>query len=801
MAFDFGPQMNQALGLHGDFTIGSGAERISAKYLLTKIRPGASGDWSSVLASHLRPWREVFDPKSLTFDELVQRDLDDSRVAHDLIPYLLGTSGERARFFPPILAVLVPKSTKNPSGIADLYPKPAYSDNQVAFGDIFQVDYELRDGHTTPFAQLRYNPQRSAFVIVDGQHRAMAVLALHRQLTAGWQGDSFASYYQHLEVDPDVAKNIELPVCVVYFPDLSENDVDDTKSNSLVNACREIFLTVNKQAKVVGRSRELLLDDGDFAAAMMRRTLSKLTRNTGGCEIVSVDYADGDAEKGGQVQSGQLEYCSAVALHRMHAATGWASQTAFSIPNVSPDAVTDLRKLKWADRAGTILNGHSSLKIDGLPRYGAKARAAKDVKEIVESLGEITDAIVVSLFDGLRPFQVHNAVMRDLDASLSSPSVDATDRECRTLLLQGGANRKVKAAHRARLNNTLLEGAGSMSAGALERMKSQLKSTDVVLAALEKHEKAILESRCFRLFNIKQAAFMQRDSSHAGVVTEAGRSIFNTVSTQAFQIGYLMAVLGHVELVIDHDVDYYKRLRVTKFVSACYLAATNTLFPASITEHESLKGYIKNSRAKIFQRDALGFRGILSDSGVTELNEKQWIFFRYVCFETLLSTDGAVAVKAVLDKPEFSDLAELFKSKFQELATYTAEFRAGYLEKATAVRLASQDNQDKLAKIRSEAQALNLDEGAIESQLLFAREQIRNDAKARFRQHLSAALGSGVDAKLGAILARLDVTLQTASVSAFPPVTLPSDEGSELQDNAEGDSRFEAPASDEDFDA
>ena len=51
------------------------------------------------------------------------------------------------------------------------------------YGDLFDFKWLKWAGEPTPFAELSYNRQRSAFIIVDGQHRAMAVLALHRQLT------------------------------------------------------------------------------------------------------------------------------------------------------------------------------------------------------------------------------------------------------------------------------------------------------------------------------------------------------------------------------------------------------------------------------------------------------------------------------------------------------------------------------------------------------------------------------------------------------------------------------------------
>ncbi|MDE0553882.1 MAG: hypothetical protein OXI24_06695, partial [Candidatus Poribacteria bacterium] len=98
------PKTSVIYGSFGEFTIGKGENTIRAKYLLTKIKPGSDGNWECELASEMKPWREVFNVEELSFDELLQRDLDDSRVAHDLIPYLLGELGGRAKFFPPILA-------------------------------------------------------------------------------------------------------------------------------------------------------------------------------------------------------------------------------------------------------------------------------------------------------------------------------------------------------------------------------------------------------------------------------------------------------------------------------------------------------------------------------------------------------------------------------------------------------------------------------------------------------------------------------------------------------------------------
>ena len=172
----------------------------------------------------MAPWREIFKIEELSFDELIQRDLDDSRVAHDLIPYLLGETGQHARFFPPVLAVLVPKRESR-SGIGPRYPAPTTQGQTVTYGDLFDFEKAVMDGQVSPLGVIRYNTQRSAIVIVDGQHRAMAILALHRQINKSWGADPFAPYYSHIQVDPETVAHIELPVCIIFFPDLASRSV------------------------------------------------------------------------------------------------------------------------------------------------------------------------------------------------------------------------------------------------------------------------------------------------------------------------------------------------------------------------------------------------------------------------------------------------------------------------------------------------------------------------------------------------------------------------------------------------
>jgi hypothetical protein len=92
----FGIQWQSFFGTSGQFRINT-AKRgvVTANYIQTRIRAAKDGQWDSILTQYMRPWREVFAVEGMDFDELLQRDLDDARVANDLIPYLMGTETSR----------------------------------------------------------------------------------------------------------------------------------------------------------------------------------------------------------------------------------------------------------------------------------------------------------------------------------------------------------------------------------------------------------------------------------------------------------------------------------------------------------------------------------------------------------------------------------------------------------------------------------------------------------------------------------------------------------------------------------
>src|SRR3546814_902531 len=153
---------------------------------MTKARLGEESlDPERLLTKSLRPVREVMSADDLDFNQLLQRDLDYHRVATNLIRYLLKNRTTGPTFFPPIVAVLLPFRNKVPSTFPEYGDVSKVSDSGMTWrqeqaGESFQVrrlfDEETNSIHSINLAQLRWNSKTAQIVVLDGQHRAMALL-------------------------------------------------------------------------------------------------------------------------------------------------------------------------------------------------------------------------------------------------------------------------------------------------------------------------------------------------------------------------------------------------------------------------------------------------------------------------------------------------------------------------------------------------------------------------------------------------------------------------------------------------
>lgn len=747
----FGVQKTPIYGSFGEFTIGDEVNAIRAKYILTKIKPGNDGTWESELASQMKPWREVFNLEELSFDELLQRELDDSRVAHDLIPYLLGESGNKASFFPPILAVIVPRKQEE-TGIERFYPTPnAQGEFVEEYGDLFSFERVVWNNNPTPLATLFYNRQRSAFIIVDGQHRAMAVLALHRQLNENWGDNAFASYYDHIEVPAEHVKNIELPVCIIYFPDLHEdNPLPREQGIDLSFVCREIFLVVNRSAKRVSETRTLLLNDEDIAAHLMRKTLSTF-KNRGEehdklARIYSIAYGDSDTEiEHREVISGQLEYSSAIALHKVHRVLSFGPDGAFRLDGY--EDITDGRKIRNRNRPSEILLGTRLEEYQTLPRNSGKLLPPDEVHEVVEKLGNLTDIALIRLFDQFHPFTIHNSELQHLKTRLLDPQVRSQpeQKKAYNLIFDGSGVRNVFESHHERLKDKRNERSseGKIIPAHLHR---QIEFCESVMNTLGYHARDFQRLRACRFFSINPDLFNCEDNQEAQVVvSQKARILFQTLSTQAFQLGYVMAIFTVVEELkrlhsTEISFSYLKRLELVEFVTEAYLAALNTYFsPKEERVHRTLNGYIRESRASVFDANSPGFRGLLAMS-VKELNERQWRFFRYAILEIIHSPFCWHAAVKKMKQMNNKWCIAWYKDALHRLVDGIISEREKYVEDAMDASV--KGSEFELIRERTESEARGAGRSNEEIQHLVDELKLNRmlEAEKRADNHLRASL-------------------------------------------------------------
>jgi hypothetical protein len=298
-------------GTWGEFATGSG--RVS--FLMTNARLGSPKDTdrASRLTRLLSPVREVLEVKNLNFNQLLQRDLDDHRVATALLPYVLKDKATGPGFFPPILAVLLPfegnvavdsfPDSKSQSG----QKLPEYGDSlfdELRFGGSFRVNrmtLESGNYHPVRLGRISWNPETAKLVVIDGQHRAMALLAIQRTLTDSWKGSSGEKYRYFYEGEVKrllkesggtKASNFagfDFPVTICWFPDMGGPSARPHV------AARKLFVDVNQNARQPSQSRLVLLSDTELVNVFARTLLNRLREEDPPLPLFAVEYDNPDS--------------------------------------------------------------------------------------------------------------------------------------------------------------------------------------------------------------------------------------------------------------------------------------------------------------------------------------------------------------------------------------------------------------------------------------------------------------------------------------------------------------------------
>lgn len=457
-------------GSTGSFNIGNskdGRTSIGVKYFLTHVGLDFSSGTNEKILSHIAPVREIFKFENLEFDEIMQRDLDDARVSSELIPYLLDDqSMDLVKLFPPIIVVVLPVK-QNEDRPADLYPavedveedREKTSYKIVRAGKVgqeaFQFEQPLLDGEPVKhdLVRLRLNTHRTRLVIVDGQHRAMALLALYRNLKSGWSDELRAPYRDYYaEWTPSYIRQfdldeIELPVMLCTFPELSEDYKGDF---DLKQAARLVFLTLNKNARKVSDSRNRLLDDSDLIAEFLRRCLSG---------IKSKDSHSSFSLRIHNVELDQIQ--DRTKLQDPIALTG-VNHLYYIIEHLmlNDDDVNGVKERSGRFSARKDLTSYGLMRrLNGRDLIGDAAASSTDreyyTSKVAEKLGRSFDdrygLPIVQILEQFAPYECHSKAVLDMEKRLRQ----LNNRKVMPILFEGQGIGRVFDRHRENLKKKL----------------------------------------------------------------------------------------------------------------------------------------------------------------------------------------------------------------------------------------------------------------------------------------------------------------------------------------------------------
>lgn len=650
---EFLSETQSALNVHvpgtiGTFRVSKGegeAAGVEVRYLLTHV---TLSDKQGPLLDMLAPVREVFDLKQLGFDEIMQRDIDDARVSLELIPYLLDTSTSgQIKLFPPIVAIVLPLQATSTTPDT-LYRKVTTStkataregfkevritagapgEEQFEFVQYLKNDVPL----TSDGAKLSLARDNCALAIVDGQHRAMALLALFRNLKAGWtdaKRTPYKGYYQvwsEKEIRAYNLSELQLPLLICTFPQL-----DGSKSENLdvVRAARKVFLTLNKTAKKVSDSRNKLLNDQDLVAECLRETLS------------SIKQFDIKAETGLRIWN--------IELDQEGDRTKIGSDVAFSgvshLYHFTDHLLMSNNPVRTLEARGKV--GRPMLRLDmAFQRLGLKDTLTADKREAntrTNYSDEVCEVfrskwhalygpIIEAIYGKFYPF----AAFSNATLKLYQDLVSANEATIEKMLFDGQATARTFDDFREGLERRIKDHELGWTSPEIAQALA------VENGRLAKRHQMVEEMRVNRAKNFLGANVLKRVSKD-GLIVKPVRDVvdklFDTVfSTVAFQTALICTYVEAIQEALG-SID-----KSTPEMLAEYLACLDRLFaPSSAKDLQRLfqvfEGRLEfEPQVGVVQGGPI-FRGVVLPG---ELQPAEWPKYRYLLIELWQATDESI---------------------------------------------------------------------------------------------------------------------------------------------------------------
>jgi hypothetical protein len=626
------------------------APSIPVKYIQTHINFDLDGGNKERLFKNLLPVREIFQARDLGFEDLMQRDIDDGRVSTELIKYLL-EPGAAVKFFPPIVAVVVPVGSHN----SLLSSYPAITEIRKEEGqytrvvqrsgpqgrDSFEFEQLEVAGELKEFdnARLRINTNRCKIVIVDGQHRAMALLAMYRNLK-GWPDNTAAFKHYYTRWSPEHLNQfdltqISLPIVICTFPTLS----GENPTVRVPEACRAIFLALNKNARPVTRARNILLNDKDLVPFFERAILEEVKAYSVESPIrLRLWNFELDAERDRSVLTTPMALSGVMHLHLLLERALMLNQKPAGF-YVHGAANYWLRK----NIDDTILR-----RLDGANILGAELASTttrnnfspEALKALLTSFKKRYMRYILKGFQEFHPYRAMAKAASDVEIELR----DQTDKRPHAMLFEGQGVLRVFQAYVAQLSTEEREQRELKREKQASELSAILSALKILEDTVEKYEKDFRAKRAQALL----------PTIAAGKVPNLTKFIDDLYSqnftTAAFQIGFFSTFFFMMEDFHGQQGD----LRLTgdeaeSEIFDGYLKDLNRFFtPQSDAEAKRLLSVFVGNVSGTFGASNMAIASSNNLRSIVipvELRPDEWPRFRYIFLE--------------LWRPQHTELAEL----------------------------------------------------------------------------------------------------------------------------------------------
>lgn len=642
--------LNEVEGTWGEFNTPAG--RVA--FIMTKARLGTKGtDKERRLTAQLRPVREVLEPQKLNFNQLLQRDLDDHRVSTALIPYLLTPATTGPAFFPPIMAVLLPFHANRPT---DFFPKTKPPEivitseklrmRQIQAGEAYcsQILVDDEDSpHSIKLGRLAWNDEEAKLVVLDGQHRAMALIAIDRTLNRTWEQESGARYRHFYERRintlleeaerrgaPINLEQVEIPVTVCWFPDLTE------LGHSPHTAARKIFVDVNKEARTPSEARLILLSDKELQDIFTRSLLNRLREPEPPMPLSAIEYDNPNKDSARPVRWSVLTHINLLKVavqHTLFCPSKYLNDMSKTFGGRLPENEMDIRMRQQLD----ILNIFPE-RIEDDERSIERSNISnlifplKQVDKLTDKFMESWGDAILTILGKLEPYKAHCEALTELKDSWAID--DAMSGLAHDALFVGvGMYWTLKASYETYAEEVTV---------CTRDKKTPPTKPDIVKAW-----EIIADSKHRDFKALRAKAYLGKSTEQAVVNSEA---VYQVMNTQACQLGAILALVALV------DLKGLKGKEIAAFAVEL-VAAWN----------KALKGHVTQDRDRrlFFARESTSVKYPLNQTG--KMDTPMAVYFRYFWLELYLSEKEDAQVEKLTNDALIPYLAYLVNEQFKAL--------------------------------------------------------------------------------------------------------------------------------------